>query len=183
MPEEARDQTLAAGRFLRLVSRQGWEFVERCGASGVVGIVAVTDDRRLLLVEQFRPPTACSVIELPAGLAGDIRGQELEDLETAARRELLEETGYAADELTYLATGPSSAGLTNETVALFLAEGLRQESSGGGNDSENITVHAIRFDDVATWLRARAGEGALIDLKIYAALYFISGLAANRETG
>lgn len=173
MQDQTDDRILASGKHLRLVSKQGWEFVERHSASGVVGIVAVTPDERLLLVEQFRLPIGCIAIELPAGLAGDVLGQELEDLETAARRELLEETGYAAERLTYLATGPSSAGLTNETVVLFLAEGLRQESAGGGDGNENITVHAIPLDEVAPWLQMRAAEGALIDLKIYAALYFL----------
>jgi ADP-ribose pyrophosphatase len=177
MAEQSGDQVLATGKALRLINRQGWEFVERRGASGVVGIVAVTADGRLLLVEQFRPPVGCAAIELPAGLAGDVPGQELEELEAAARRELLEETGYEAERLSYLATGPSSAGLTNETVALFLADGLRQRSSGGGDDSENITVHAVPLGEVATWLRRRAAEGKLIDFKIYAALYFVQSAA------
>jgi len=173
MADEADDRIVASGNFLRLVRRNGWEFVERLGSSGVVGIVAVTAERRLLLVEQFRPPIGCNGIELPAGLAGDVLGQELEDLETAARRELLEETGYAAETLTYLATGPSSAGLTNETVALFLAERVQQQSPGGGHGGEKITVHAIPLGNVGVWLQARAAGGALVDFKIYAALYFL----------
>jgi ADP-ribose pyrophosphatase len=181
MSDTSDDHVLGSGKQLRLVSRRGWEFVERSAASGVVGIVAVTTDRRLLLVEQFRPPMGCNVIELPAGLAGDVLGQEFEDLETAARRELLEETGYAATTMTHLATGPSSAGLTNETVALFLAEGLHQQSSGGGDGSEEITVHSIPIDEVAGWLPAQSAEGALIDLKIYAALYFLGQRDGNLE--
>ncbi len=69
-------ETLYSGRFLNLVRRGKWEFVERHSATGVVGIVAVTDEGRLLLVEQFRPPLQKQVIELPAGLAGDIAGEE-----------------------------------------------------------------------------------------------------------
>ena len=55
----------------------------------------------------------------PAGLAGD--GDDKETLETAARRELLEETGYAADKLERLVTTSSSAGMTNEVVTVSLA--------------------------------------------------------------
>ena len=169
----ADDQTLGAGKRLHLVRKRGWEYVQRLGSTGVVGIVAVTADGRMLLVEQFRPPIAARAIELPAGLVGDIAGEESEDLETAARRELLEETGYAAETMTYLVTGPSSAGLTDETVALFFAEGLQQVSAGGGDDSEDITVHAIPLAEVPSWLQRRAKEdGASIDLKIYAGLYF-----------
>src|SRR5215217_1288754 len=88
--------TIAEGKRVRLVRRGDWEFVTRKKSSGIVAIVAVTDDYKLVLVEQYRPPVAKSVIELPAGLAGDEAGHEQEDLLTAARRELLEETGYEA---------------------------------------------------------------------------------------
>src|SRR5688572_22223229 len=63
--------TIAAGRFLRLARRGTWEFVERLGASGAVCIIAVTDERKLVLIEQPRPAMNGPVIELPAGLVGD----------------------------------------------------------------------------------------------------------------
>src|SRR4051812_22417920 len=93
-------KTLCDGKHIRLVQKGKWEFVERKKVSGIVGIVAVTDDGKLILVEQFRPPVNKRVIEIPAGLAGDVAGREEESLETAARRELLEETGYEAREMT-----------------------------------------------------------------------------------
>ena len=54
------------GRYLDLVERDGWEYSTRSNASAVVVIVAVTRDRRLLLVEQFRKPVGARVIDLPA---------------------------------------------------------------------------------------------------------------------
>src|SRR5260370_29542853 len=102
MSEAARDVTvIGQGRFLRLVKRGTWEFVERNKVSDIVGLVAVTPDRKLLLIEHFNPPFARQSIELPAGLVGDVAGQEGETVETAAFRALLEETGYAADKLRY----------------------------------------------------------------------------------
>jgi hypothetical protein len=103
--------TLYDGKFIRLVRQHNWEFVQRKNVSGIVGIVAVTDDRRLVLVEQFRPPVGKPVIELPAGLAGDVAGSETEELADAARRELLEETGLRGEEMTRLCAGTASAGL------------------------------------------------------------------------
>ena len=109
-------KVLHAGRHLRLVARNGWEFVERPGIHGIVIVVAVTPDGRLLLVEQWREPVGADVLELPAGLAGDSGSPVAEPLEEAARRELVEETGWDATEMERLTSGPPSAGVTSEIV-------------------------------------------------------------------
>ncbi|HEV7223072.1 MAG TPA: NUDIX hydrolase, partial [Pirellulales bacterium] len=93
---------LAAGRHLQLVQQGHWEYADRTSAREAVVLAAVTDERQLLLVEQYRIPVGRRVIELPAGLVGDIAGEEDERLETAAGRELLEETGYRASRLELL---------------------------------------------------------------------------------
>ena len=66
----------------------------------------------------------------------------------AAERELLEETGYEVDELRYLTRSPSSAGMTDETITFFLALNARRVAAGGGDDSEDITVHTIPLTDI-----------------------------------
>ncbi|GMU22677.1 MAG: hypothetical protein AMXMBFR13_27620 [Phycisphaerae bacterium] len=158
------------GSHLRAVAEGHWEFVTRKNTSGVVGIVAITDDRRLVLVEQYRPPLGRLTLELPAGLAGDKAGAENESLIAAGRRELLEETGYEAGEMTVLADGVSSAGLADEVVMLLLARGLRKVGPGGGDSSESITVHEVCLAHIHDWLRGRSSDGAAIDLKVYAGL-------------
>jgi ADP-ribose pyrophosphatase len=161
---------LAAGRFLRLVRRDGWEFVERVRATGVVAIVAVTTAGELILTEQFRPAVAGRVIDLPAGLAGD--GPRTEELATAARRELIEETGYDARRLTLLAQAPTSPGLTTEVVSFFRATGLKKVAAGGGVEGEQITIHAVQLDRMDAWLRRRSRAGIQIDCKVFAGLHF-----------
>ena len=136
-------------------------------------LAALTDDGRLLLVEQYRIPVGRRVIEPPAGLVGDVVGEEEEALETAARRELLEETGYEARQLELVTIGPPSAGLASEIVAFFVARGLTRIHEGGGDDSEEIVVHAVPLGEADRWLEARAAEGAMIDPKVYAAMYFL----------
>ena len=132
------DRTLAETRFLRFVDRDGWSFVERVSATAVVMIVAVTDEGKLVLVEQPRPPLGRRVIELPAGLVGDEPGQANEALEDAARRELLEETGYAASSMERLATCATSPGMTNELSSRPFGRGgcggsMRGVGWGGGH--------------------------------------------------
>lgn len=167
-----RNGVLGNGRFLRLVSHNGWEYVERQQTSGIVVIVAVTRARKLLLIEQFRPPVGKRVIELPAGLAGDTQDFDGESLETAARRELLEETGYAAGSMTRLTAGPISAGLSTEILTFYRARGLRKVGDGGGDHSEDIQVHEVPLDDVDRWLGSREDADTIIDPKVYIGLYF-----------
>lgn len=166
------DELLYEGRFLRFVSRDGWEFVERHGAWAVVAIVAITEANELVLVEQYRPPVDRNVIELPAGLVGDHDDDAEETTETAARRELLEETGYEADRWDVLFRGLPSGGLTSEEITVYRATGLRRTGPGGGDASESITVHVVPIDDLETWLRAREREGKGVDAKLYCALHF-----------
>lgn len=162
--------TLHAGRFLKLVNVNGWEFVERKNVSGVVAILAITDSDHIVLVEQFRPPIGKRLIEIPAGLAGDVAGQEHEKLENAAQRELEEETGYSASTFNELLTGPSSAGLTNELITFFEAIGLEKTGDGGGDGHESIIVHEVPMTELRNWFEEQITAGALIDPKIHAAL-------------
>jgi len=169
--DDSRD-TLHQGRFLNYCrTGRGWEYVTRGNAKGCVAVLAVTDDHRVVLTEQYRPPVGRRVIELPAGLAGDIPLQEDEPLLSAAKRELKEETGYEAKHWTVLGEGPSSAGLTDEFITLFHASGLLRMTDGGGVGSEEIRVHFVHRSDVPRWCRDRRAEGLQVDFKIFAALY------------
>jgi len=161
------------GRFLTYAKRaSGWEYVERNNATGIVGIVAVTPDNNLLVISHLSPPHGKYSYELPAGLSGDTPGQENETLSTAAARELMEETGYEADELKLLCQGATSAGMSNEVVSLYRAIGVRKVAAGGGVEGEDITIHEVPLDSAEQWLDDKVKTGCVVDLKIYAALYF-----------
>lgn len=173
MHDEPTETILYEGRFIRAKARGHWEYVSRKDASGVVVLVATTPDDRLLLVEQFRAPVGARVIELPAGLAGDIQGKELEALEEAAARELEEETGWLPKTIVALVSGPVSAGLTSEVVSFFRATDLVRTGDGGGDEHEDIEVHSVPVSEVPAWLAAKSTAGVLVDPKVYSALYFI----------
>jgi ADP-ribose pyrophosphatase len=160
--------TLYAGKHLSLRARDGWEFAARNTRRPAVGIVAITADDRVVLVEQHRPPVGQNVIELPAGLAGDLAAAADESLLEAAKRELLEETGYVASQWTELGQGYSSPGLTDESIVLYLAENLEKVGAGGGDASESIVLHEVPLSEVASWLTARH---TAIDMKLMAGLY------------
>jgi ADP-ribose pyrophosphatase len=165
--------TLWSGKFLSLIKEGRWEYAERIGVTGAAVVVAVTDEQKLLLVEQYRIPVHTRTIELPAGIVGDEPGSAGESFTDAAKRELLEETGYAAERIELLMAGPASSGLTSEIVTLVLASGVKRVNAGGGVAHEEITVHEIPLADVHDWLAAKAAEGLLVEPKVYAGLYFL----------
>lgn len=168
-----RPELLKRGRHLSLYSTGGWEYAERNTPSGIVAIAALTAEKKVLLTEQFRPPVGARVIELPAGLAGDTAAFDGESLEVAARRELLEETGYTCRRMQQLVGGPISAGFGTEILTFFKATGLKKVEDGGGDESENIVVHEVPLSRLERWLKAREKEGVLIDPKIFTGLYFL----------
>jgi ADP-ribose pyrophosphatase len=171
----AETRVLAKGRYLTLVDEGGWEYVTRPGVTGIVVIVALTQDQRLVLVEQYRPAVHKRVIELPAGLVGDVDGRHAESMADAAARELEEETGYAAAEMVMLYEGPIAVGVSDEIVSFFEARGLSRVGAGGGDDTEDITVHEVPLDKLKEFLAAQVEAGLSVDVKTYAGL-FLAGL-------
>jgi ADP-ribose pyrophosphatase len=127
----------------------------------------------VLLVEQRRPPVNAWVVELPAGLAGDDEGLPQESLAAAARRELIEETGYDAGRIEQVFEGPSSAGLTDEIVTFLVATDLVKIAPGGGVGGENIVVHEIPRESVFPWIESRRREGRMVDARLYTGLYLL----------
>ena len=164
------------GNWVRMKVQGNWEFVERVHGRGMaVIIIAVTRENKVVFVEQDRIPLGRRTIEMPAGLVGDTAGDDdSEDtLESAARRELEEETGYVTDEMEVLLIGPTSAGLTNERIAYVRAGNLTRKHKGGGVDDENIVVHEVPVDEAPAWLLAKQAQGFELDLKLWGGLWMI----------
>jgi ADP-ribose pyrophosphatase len=163
-------ETVAQGKFLRLVRSGRWEYAERTRASGIVVIVPLVEPGQVLLVEQYRPPVKANCIEFPAGLAGDLAESADESLATAARRELVEETGFEAEELRYVGRAAPTAGLTSEVMSYFVARGLRRVTAGGGVENEQITTHLVPLADVRSWLQEQ-DKRAIVSAMVYSGLY------------
>jgi ADP-ribose pyrophosphatase len=91
---------------------------------GAVGVVALDDDDRVLMIRQYRHPVGRLLWEVPAGLR-DVDG---EPVHLTAQRELLEETGYRARVWHVLADYFSSPGVSTERLRIYLARGLSEVS-------------------------------------------------------
>jgi ADP-ribose pyrophosphatase len=176
VPASAR--VLHEGRYLRLVDEGGWEYVTRHAVSGIVVLVAITPARELVLVEQLRRAVHGRVIELPAGLVGDTADRSDESLASAAHRELVEETGFEAREVRELVAGPIAVGVSDEIVTFFEARDLRRVGPGGGDATEDITVHVVPLSELRPFLAAKRADGFFVDPKIFAGLYLVGARAA-----
>jgi ADP-ribose pyrophosphatase len=163
-------ETLFETRWIRMHRIGHWDYVVRPHSANCVGILAVTPENEILLVEQFRIPVGKPVVEIPAGIVGDEPEFLGESLADTAARELLEETGYRAGRMEKLISTPTSAGLTSEMIHLYQAHGLVREHAGGGTGSENITVHRVPLAELRGWLRTKEETGVVIDFKIHAVL-------------
>ncbi|MFD0739933.1 NUDIX hydrolase [Lysobacter koreensis] len=165
-------ETLYEGQWLRMRRRGRWEFAERTHGNGMaVIIIAVTPDDHVLFVEQFRVPLNSRTIEMPAGLVGDDHAHDT--LADAARRELVEETGWEPGRVEVLLTGPTSSGMSSERIAFVRARDLRQVGAGGGVEGEDIIVHQVPRADAPAWLVRKQAEGFELDLKLWAGLWMI----------
>jgi ADP-ribose pyrophosphatase len=91
----------------------------------------------------------------------------------AAKRELLEETGFEAEQMEILMSCPSSAGMSAEVITFVTANGLRKVAAGGGDSSEDIEVHLVPLAEADRWLNGRREAGTPLDPKIFSALYWL----------
>lgn len=182
MPQMTESESLFESRWLGVHRIGHWEYVRRPHSNHCVGILAITPEDEIVLVEQFRIPVQARVIEIPAGIVGDEDEHRGESLAETAARELLEETGYRAASIHPLIETPTSAGLTSEIVHLFQAGGLVREHPGGGTGGEEILVHHVPLARLDAWLMERKAGGLMIDFKIHAALR-LANLLENRHPG
>lgn len=142
------DKTIFSGRIIKVHTqeiafpdgkRAQREIVEHPGG---VGIVAVTDDNKIVMVKQYRKAVEKAIYEIPAG---KLEGGE-EPIKCGIR-ELTEETGYTAENFEYLGYIYPSPGFTDEVTHVFLATGLKLGNACPDED-EYVDVEYFTFDEI-----------------------------------
>ncbi len=110
---------------------------------GAVAVIAVTDEGKLVLVEQFRKALERSIVEIPAG-----KLEPGEEPIVTARRELEEETGYGAQSLTYLQAFATSPGFADEIIHLFVAKDLYKiENKADLDEDEFVELVEVSLEE------------------------------------
>ncbi|HEX3031164.1 MAG TPA: NUDIX hydrolase [Bacillota bacterium] len=115
-----------------------------------VVILPLKEDGRVVMVRQIRPSVDEWLLELPAGGV-----EEGEELNSAARRELEEETGYKSGDLKLLAEFYPSPGITTEKMYLYQTV-VREQSSQSLDDGEDIEVE--EYSPEEAWKLVQSGE-------------------------
>ncbi len=134
-----------------------------------VAVVPFLDERTVVLIRQYRYPIGRTIWEIPAGKL-DRPG---ENLAAAAKRELLEETGYRAGRTRRLFSYYPCAGYSTEKIHIFRADRLTERGQNPDED-EFIRPEAVAFRQALEWVRS----GRINDSKTIASLLYVAGFEA-----
>lgn len=149
---------------------------------GAVAVLALDDEDRVLLIQQYRHPVRLREWEIPAGLL-DVAG---EDPLTTAQRELAEEADLVAARWALLADYLSSPGGSNEAIRIFLARGIAASDSVFHREGEeaDMVLAWVPFDEVVDAVRAGRVQNSILQIAVLsAALERGRGWSGLRDAG
>ncbi len=165
-----REQTVYADRWVRVVladvrlpNGRAYTYTTLWRVPGAA-VVALNERDEILLLQEYRHPLREVIHQLPGGLV-----DEGETPLSTAQRELLEETGYTAEEWERLGIVQDNPGLIDGATTLFLARGLQQVSEPAPEWTEFHTVGWYSLD----WLKEQVKRGYIKDRAVLAALAFL----------
>ncbi|MGD7045495.1 NUDIX hydrolase [Jeotgalibacillus proteolyticus] len=132
---------------------------------GAVCVIAVTDEGKLVMVEQYRKALERSILEIPAG-----KLEEGEEPIITAARELEEETGYGSEQLVHLISFYTSPGFADELVHVFVAKNLYKiENARGADEDEFVELEEITLEEAERYV----AEQRIFDAKTAYAVQYL----------
>ncbi|RDW21987.1 NUDIX hydrolase [Oceanobacillus chungangensis] len=131
---------------------------------GAVAVIPITKDNKIVFVEQYRKPLEKSLVEIPAG-----KLEDGENPETAAIRELEEETGYTTNELSFVTSFYTSPGFADELITIYITDTIEKLTEHvAGDDDEFVEIIELTLDEAKQYVE----DGRIQDAKTnYAILY------------
>lgn len=138
-----------------------------------VAILAITDDDKMILEKQWRSPIHATTLEIPAG---KVDSRDSADPVHAAKRELNEETRYAAEQLTKVSSFYTSVGVLDEFMTLYLATGLTPVQNKLPQDQdEQLSLMKVSLTQALKMI----DDGQIQDAKTIMAIYYWRGMKRN----
>lgn len=129
-----------------------------------VNIIATTKDNEVILIEQFRHGTAEIILEIPGGMI-----DEGEEPEAAAKRELLEETGFSSQNWVLLGKSDPNPAIQNNTVYHYLARDCAKTADTSFDQHESIATKLISLSSVENLI----ATGKITHSLVLAAFYYL----------
>ncbi|MFC4558730.1 NUDIX hydrolase [Virgibacillus kekensis] len=134
---------------------------------GAVAVIAITEDKKILFVEQYRKPLEKSLVEIPAGKLEPGEGPE-----TTAYRELEEETGYTANSMEFVTSFYTSPGFADELMYLYITEDIEPlKETVAGDDDEFVELLELTLEEAKQYVQDQRIHDAKTN---YAVLYLAS---------
>jgi len=132
---------------------------------GAVAIIAVTDDNKIVMVEQYRKPLEKTIVEIPAG-----KLEKGEEPSLCAKRELEEETGYECQSLELISSFYTSPGFADEIIHVYLAKGLsKKENAAGLDEDEFVNLMEVTLEEAQVLIE----EQQIFDAKTIFAVQYL----------
>ncbi len=132
---------------------------------GAVAVLAITDDEKIVMVEQYRKALEKIIVEIPAG-----KLEAGEDPEVCAKRELEEETGYDCKEMEWLISFYTSPGFADEIIHLYIAKGLeKKENAASPDEDEFVNLLEVTLEEAEQLLK----EQKIYDAKTAYAIQYL----------
>ena len=110
---------------------------------GAVAVIALTEEGKIVMVEQYRKALEKSIVEIPAG-----KLEKGEEPRKTAERELEEETGYGCKNMNHLISFYTSPGFADELVHLYIAEEIyKMENASDADEDEFVELLEISLEE------------------------------------
>lgn len=140
---------------------------------GAVAIIAMTDEGKIVFVEQYRKPLERSLIEIPAG-----KLEANEAPQITAIRELEEETGYTTNELQYVTSFYTSPGFADELMHLYFTDQLiRLKEPVALDEDEFVEVHYLSLEEAEQYVLNQK----IYDAKTAYAVLYLKNMRMNKD--
>lgn len=130
-----------------------------------VNIIAITKEKDIVLIEQYRQGTEEITLELPGGMIDDE-----EFPEHAARRELAEETGFSAEKFIFLGKSRPNPAIQNNWIYHFAAVNAEKTHETSFDEHESVATKLVSFDEIPELI----ANGKITHSLVISAFYYLN---------